>query len=223
MNSQSASSNQNSAASSAASLANQGNASNNSSRTSTPTVPGFAAYAASLPLHQQQQLQQLAYPHQRSSQFPSQMSSTNPADLQSVSRILMETANGPSANSANSLDSSLQSFLQYQQQLNHSQQNVSRTPPPLLFPGKSTSMASGDSMQSGLMDSHNMGHMFDYASHPSTPSPGGSPVEMKTTLWMGDLDPWMDENYVKQIWLNYGEHVNVKVIRDKFTGYVHFI
>jgi hypothetical protein len=43
----------------------------------------------------------------------------------------------------------------------------------------------------------------------------------KNTLWMGDLDAWMDENYVRQIWQQYGEQVNVKVIRDKFTGFVN--
>ncbi|KAJ3071864.1 hypothetical protein HK102_006355 [Quaeritorhiza haematococci] len=40
----------------------------------------------------------------------------------------------------------------------------------------------------------------------------------KTTLWMGDLEPWMDENYIKQLWYSLGENVNVKMIRDKFTG-----
>lgn len=44
------------------------------------------------------------------------------------------------------------------------------------------------------------------------------PVEDKTTLWMGELEPWADENYVRQIWYNLGEEVNVKVIRDKFSG-----
>ncbi|KAI8814760.1 hypothetical protein BJ742DRAFT_653864, partial [Cladochytrium replicatum] len=46
-------------------------------------------------------------------------------------------------------------------------------------------------------------------------SPGG---DMKATLWMGDLDPWMDESYIKQLWFSLGETVNVKMIRDKFTG-----
>ena len=35
---------------------------------------------------------------------------------------------------------------------------------------------------------------------------------------MGELEPWMDDNYVRQIWYQYGENVSVKVIRDKFTG-----
>ncbi|CAG8467653.1 10221_t:CDS:2 [Diversispora eburnea] len=35
---------------------------------------------------------------------------------------------------------------------------------------------------------------------------------------MGELEPWMDENYVRQVWYQLGENVNVKFIRDKFTG-----
>jgi len=40
----------------------------------------------------------------------------------------------------------------------------------------------------------------------------------KTTLWMGELEPWIDENFVRSIWYNMGETVNVKMIRDKFSG-----
>ncbi|KAJ4292595.1 hypothetical protein N0V90_009258 [Kalmusia sp. IMI 367209] len=40
----------------------------------------------------------------------------------------------------------------------------------------------------------------------------------KTTLWMGELEPWIDENFVRSIWYNMGESVNVKMIRDKFSG-----
>ncbi|KAF2681045.1 RNA-binding domain-containing protein [Lentithecium fluviatile CBS 122367] len=40
----------------------------------------------------------------------------------------------------------------------------------------------------------------------------------KTTLWMGELEPWIDENFVRSIWYNMGENVNVKMIRDKFSG-----
>lgn len=36
---------------------------------------------------------------------------------------------------------------------------------------------------------------------------------------MGELDPWMDENFVRSVWYNMGESVNVKMIRDKFSGY----
>ncbi|KAL6713939.1 hypothetical protein ACLMJK_008433 [Lecanora helva] len=57
--------------------------------------------------------------------------------------------------------------------------------------------------------------------------PGGDPVsagaqsqggDEKTTLWMGELEPWIDENFVRTVWYNMGEQVNVKMIRDKFSG-----
>ena len=36
---------------------------------------------------------------------------------------------------------------------------------------------------------------------------------------MGELEPWVDEQAVRNIWYTMGEQVNVKMIRDKFTGY----
>lgn len=41
----------------------------------------------------------------------------------------------------------------------------------------------------------------------------------KATLWMGDLDPWMTEEWIRQVFLSYGFLVSVKMIRDKTTGY----
>ncbi|KAF2493977.1 RNA-binding domain-containing protein [Lophium mytilinum] len=35
---------------------------------------------------------------------------------------------------------------------------------------------------------------------------------------MGELEPWIDENFVRSIWFGMGEQVNVKMIRDKFSG-----
>lgn len=36
---------------------------------------------------------------------------------------------------------------------------------------------------------------------------------------MGELEPWMDENFIKGVFLSAaGETVNVKVIRDKNSG-----
>ncbi|UNI16997.1 hypothetical protein JDV02_003379 [Purpureocillium takamizusanense] len=50
------------------------------------------------------------------------------------------------------------------------------------------------------------------------PPPGGQ-EQPKTTLWMGELEPWMDENFIKGVFLSAaGETVNVKVIRDKNSG-----
>lgn len=37
---------------------------------------------------------------------------------------------------------------------------------------------------------------------------------------MGELEPWIDENFIRNIWYQMGEQVNVKMIRDKFSGFV---
>lgn len=53
----------------------------------------------------------------------------------------------------------------------------------------------------------------------AVPPPQGGPDSPKTTLWMGELEPWMDENFIKGVFLSSaGETVNVKVIRDKNSG-----
>ncbi|KAG0356987.1 hypothetical protein BC939DRAFT_506673 [Gamsiella multidivaricata] len=38
------------------------------------------------------------------------------------------------------------------------------------------------------------------------------------SLWMGELEPWMDENWIRGAWYSAGEQVAVKMIRDKYTG-----
>ncbi|RKP36038.1 hypothetical protein BJ085DRAFT_6202, partial [Dimargaris cristalligena] len=53
------------------------------------------------------------------------------------------------------------------------------------------------------------------------PAAGASPVaesNPKATLWMGDLEPWMDQNYLRTTWYNMGEQVNVKTIFNRSTG-----
>jgi hypothetical protein len=43
--------------------------------------------------------------------------------------------------------------------------------------------------------------------------------EASKTLWMGEMEPWMDENFIKQIFQTLlGENVQVKVIRDRNSG-----
>ncbi|ESQ42967.1 hypothetical protein EUTSA_v10013710mg [Eutrema salsugineum] len=63
----------------------------------------------------------------------------------------------------------------------------------------------------------------------SAPSPGqqqhygagsqnpGSDGEIRS-LWIGDLQPWMDENYIMSIFAQTGEAQSAKVIRNKQTG-----
>lgn len=49
---------------------------------------------------------------------------------------------------------------------------------------------------------------------------GSGPNESaKNTLWMGELEPWMDENFIKGVFRTCSDQtVNVKVIRDKNSG-----
>ncbi|KAI8360829.1 hypothetical protein BD560DRAFT_356043 [Blakeslea trispora] len=43
--------------------------------------------------------------------------------------------------------------------------------------------------------------------------------DSKTTLWMGDLDFWMDEAFLKQLWSSLlSDNVAIKLIRDKRTN-----
>lgn len=49
-------------------------------------------------------------------------------------------------------------------------------------------------------------------------SAGSVSGDAKTTLWMGELEPWIDENFIRSVWFGMGEQVNVKMIRDKFSG-----
>ncbi len=43
--------------------------------------------------------------------------------------------------------------------------------------------------------------------------------EASKTLWMGEMEAWMDENFIKQIFQTVlGENVQVKVILDRNSG-----
>ncbi|KAG0197750.1 hypothetical protein BGX28_008728 [Mortierella sp. GBA30] len=46
----------------------------------------------------------------------------------------------------------------------------------------------------------------------------GSDMRSSSCLWMGELEPWMDENWIRGAWYSAGEQVSVKMIRDKYTG-----
>ena len=37
-------------------------------------------------------------------------------------------------------------------------------------------------------------------------------------LWVGDIESWMDENYIANLFCKIGSVVNVKIIRDKNSG-----
>ncbi|XP_069935066.1 tRNA selenocysteine 1-associated protein 1 isoform X2 [Oryctolagus cuniculus] len=46
---------------------------------------------------------------------------------------------------------------------------------------------------------------------------------MAASLWMGDLEPYMDENFISRAFATMGETVmSVKIIRNRLTGYISF-
>jgi RNA recognition motif-containing protein len=38
------------------------------------------------------------------------------------------------------------------------------------------------------------------------------------SLWVGDIEAWMDEKYVTELFSKTGQVVSVKIIKDKSTG-----
>lgn len=38
------------------------------------------------------------------------------------------------------------------------------------------------------------------------------------SLWIGDIESWMDENYIANLFCQVGAVANVKIIRDKNSG-----
>ncbi|KAG6484103.1 polyadenylate-binding protein RBP47-like [Zingiber officinale] len=76
------------------------------------------------------------------------------------------------------------------------------------------------------------GHPFVPYRQPPTPPPppptsksihqqqGGEQAaeDEKRTIWVGDLQFWMDENYLHSCFVHTGEVVSIKVIRNKQTG-----
>ncbi|KAK4167126.1 mrna binding post-transcriptional regulator [Cladorrhinum sp. PSN259] len=53
----------------------------------------------------------------------------------------------------------------------------------------------------------------------ATAPPAPSTSEAAKTLWMGEMEGWMDENFIKNVFSSVaGEQVQVKVIRDRNSG-----
>lgn len=85
-----------------------------------------------------------------------------------------------------------------------------------LDPSFRAASANGNSSNGQLAFANGTPPAGDISAPPPT---GSSQDQAKTTLWMGELEPWMDENFIKGVFLSAsGETVNVKVIRDKNSG-----
>ncbi|GFP98134.1 polyadenylate-binding protein rbp45 [Phtheirospermum japonicum] len=57
-----------------------------------------------------------------------------------------------------------------------------------------------------------------YGAAPANAAPAGGGTDEVRSLWIGDLQYWMDENYLTTCFYNTGELVSAKVIRNKQTG-----
>ncbi|KAF7713859.1 RNA binding protein involved in regulation of arginine catabolism [Penicillium ucsense] len=90
------------------------------------------------------------------------------------------------------------------------------------FPNQDAAAAGGappqaDTTMTGQPD--NNGAPFQGAAGDAASASGPQQgADGKTTLWMGELEPWIDENFIRNLWFQMGEQVNVKMIRDKFSG-----
>jgi RNA recognition motif-containing protein len=86
-------------------------------------------------------------------------------------------------------------------------------------PGGMPQQAQGMQQPQGMQQSGvDGGSPTPFAQQGGVEGSAGSTNGEKTTLWMGELEPWIDENFVRSIWFGMGEQVNVKMIRDKFSG-----
>lgn len=45
---------------------------------------------------------------------------------------------------------------------------------------------------------------------------------LNNTLWMGDLDPWMDHNYLSNVFLTHGFKVTIKTITPSTYCFIQF-
>lgn len=78
--------------------------------------------------------------------------------------------------------------------------------------------AAADTTMTGQADAATAPFQGPTPGEPSSAAVPQQGVEGKTTLWMGELEPWIDENFIRNLWFQMGEQVNVKMIRDKFSG-----
>ncbi|KAJ1921151.1 hypothetical protein H4219_000749 [Mycoemilia scoparia] len=89
--------------------------------------------------------------------------------------------------------------------------------------GTTSSTSSSSSLLTGLSAGNNI-HGGQYISHDMVNSAGdnssttSNSATGRSQLWMGDLEIWMDEPFLRQVWHQMGENVLVKMIRDRATG-----
>ncbi|KAJ9086519.1 hypothetical protein DSO57_1003447 [Entomophthora muscae] len=95
------------------------------------------------------------------------------------------------------------------------------TPQPLHYP----SLAQSSHLtQPRFTSSHSASSTHNFSPFSTSLGLGGEvhhnidPVAGRSTLWMGELEPWMDEGALRQIWASVGFSVMPKVIHHRGTG-----
>ncbi|KAJ2846900.1 hypothetical protein GGI22_006127, partial [Coemansia erecta] len=98
--------------------------------------------------------------------------------------------------------------------------SLSSTSSSPLQPLSATAGLSGGSASSSFYVSPSTQNNYQLPSQMYIPSavPLDSGIGGSVQLWMGDIEPWMDDERICQIWAHVGESVTVKMIRDRLTG-----
>ncbi|KAK3188358.1 hypothetical protein Dsin_027919 [Dipteronia sinensis] len=110
---------------------------------------------------------------------------------------------------------------QYQQQQQQHQHPPPQQPPPymMMMPPQPQSQPPPPPMWPAPPQAAAVSMQAQQQQAPGGQQQSGQSSEIRT-LWIGDLQYWMDENYVSSIFAPTGEVVSVKVIRNKQTGQV---
>ncbi|CAK9163950.1 unnamed protein product [Ilex paraguariensis] len=106
---------------------------------------------------------------------------------------------------------------QYQQQPPPQQQWVAMPPPQQQFQPQPPSMGWAQQPPQAAVSTPHQMQAMQAQTHPQQYSAAPTSSDEIRSLWIGDLLPWMDENYVSNCFYHTGELLSVKIIRNKQT------
>ncbi|EEB07488.1 RNA-binding protein Csx1 [Schizosaccharomyces japonicus yFS275] len=122
----------------------------------------------------------------------------------------MITARLPFAYSLGALQNQPQTLAQAQ-----SQHPQSRSITPLFAAGPASTSANSSSPAAAARDGNGSSRSASPAAYGLPPLSFSADHKPNDTLWMGDLESWMDAAFIQQLWASLGETVHVKLMRTK--------
>ncbi|KAJ2587480.1 hypothetical protein H4R99_008138, partial [Coemansia sp. RSA 1722] len=158
-------------------------------------IPAPIAAVSTHPQHQHQQHQQSHLMHTLSQLQISSLASPTP---------LQHSATMPQ--------------IQYQQQQQQQQQLLlqqSRLHP------NDYMLALDSPLTAGIQGNYPLQTQYFASSAPqsaTSPTHAAAAAAGPAQLWMGDIESWMSDDCIRQLWARVGELVSVKMIRDRLTG-----